>query len=301
MQKNNSIDSRIKHSPGFIREFLSLPPLSVHAMIHVLKGVVELSRYDMKHSTLNCALSKKPFGGISASTLRILALLFMLLDHLWATVVPGNFWMTCIGRLAFPIFAFQLAEGFVHTSNRKQYAYRLLICALISEIPFDLIQAGAIFYPFHQNVIFTLLLGFIALCGMERISQKDVKSIVLGILIVAVALFLAVIGFVDYGTTGVITVMLFYLSRTLPIPWLWQLIGLILLNVVWFEGQMFLIPVQGLILEIPVQGFAVFALLPIWLYNDQKKRYSSRALQYACYLFYPLHLLILYLIVLYVL
>ena len=54
--------------------------------------------------------------GLSASTLRVLAMTFMLLDHMWATIVPGNNWMTYVGRLAFPIFAFQIVEGFYHTS-----------------------------------------------------------------------------------------------------------------------------------------------------------------------------------------
>ena len=70
--------------------------------------------------------------GLSASTLRVLAMTFMLLDHMWATIVPGNNWMTYVGRLAFPIFAFQIVEGFYHTSNRKNYTKRLLILALIS-------------------------------------------------------------------------------------------------------------------------------------------------------------------------
>ena len=63
---------------------------------------------------------KKPLGGISAMTLRLLAMGLMLLDHLWATIVPGSNWMTYLGRLAFPIFAFQIAEGFFHTKDIKR-------------------------------------------------------------------------------------------------------------------------------------------------------------------------------------
>ena len=91
---------------------------------------------------------------LTAAQLRWIALGAMLLDHLWAMVVPGNQWMTYAGRLAFPIFAFQITEGFLHTSNFRRYALRLLAFACLSEIPFDLMYASTAFNPFHQNVMF---------------------------------------------------------------------------------------------------------------------------------------------------
>ena len=63
---------------------------------------------------------------LNSNSLKILAMILMLLDHLWATIVPGNQWMTNIGRMAFPIFAFLIVEGFIHTSNFKKYLKRLI-------------------------------------------------------------------------------------------------------------------------------------------------------------------------------
>ena len=104
--------------------------------------------------------------------LRALACLLMLCDHMWATIVPGNEWMTWVGRLAFPIFAFQIAEGFLHTSNFRKYAVRLLIFGLVSEVPFDLVYGSTMLYPFHQNVMFTLLLGLLAVKALDNAKEK---------------------------------------------------------------------------------------------------------------------------------
>ena len=98
--------------------------------------------------------------GIDALTLKLLAMAFMLLDHTWATVwsVP---WFTMIGRLAFPIFAFQIVEGFYHTSDRKRYMKRMALFALLSEIPFNLMVSDSLIYPFHQNVMLTFLIALL--------------------------------------------------------------------------------------------------------------------------------------------
>jgi hypothetical protein len=106
-------------------------------------------------------LNKTKFG-LNATHLRILALTLMLLDHMWATVIPGNNWMTYVGRMAFPIFAFQTAQGYLHTHDFKAYCKRLLIFAAVSEIPFNLMMMSSPIFPFHQNVMLTLLLGLLA-------------------------------------------------------------------------------------------------------------------------------------------
>ena len=130
-------------------------------------------------------------GLLSASALKALAMVCMLLDHMWATVIPGNTWMTWVGRLTFPLYAFLIAEGFFHTADRRRYALRLLGLALLSEIPFDLIQFSTPFFPFHQNTVFTLLLGLWAISGLDRARQEPTpRRIILGLLTLAAACLL---------------------------------------------------------------------------------------------------------------
>lgn len=237
----------------------------------------------------------RPFGGIDANMLRLTAMLLMLLDHLWAaSIFPENFWMTCVGRMAFPIFAFQITEGFFHTHSRKQYALRLLIFALLSEIPFDCFTSGVLFYPFDQNVLFTLLLGLAAISGLDHARrERTPKAILLGALAALGAWLLACITFVDYGGLGVLTVAAFYLLRGFRGAWLCQLGALIFLNMVLFQGQELPLTLLHHTFMLQQQGFAVLSLLPIWLYNG-KKGVDNKILQYSAYAFYPVHMLILY-------
>lgn len=233
---------------------------------------------------------------LNSNTLRLVAVLLMVSDHIWATAMSFGNWMTYIGRMAFPIFAFQIAEGFIHTKNFKKYALRLLAFALISEIPFNLFYSSRWFNPYHQNVMFTLLLGLLAIKVIDNlkkdISPKNIGKSLLWLALIAVG---GTLGFVDYGFLGVLTVVMFYLCRGYRFTPILQLIGMILINVVFFEGQVFIFDVFGKTVEIPSQGFAVFSLIPIWLYNGKKGK-SSKVLQYGFYAFYPVHMLILYLI-----
>lgn len=97
---------------------------------------------------------KKEFNLQTTSfSLHLIAMFTMLCDHLWGTVIPGNDWLTCIGRISFPIFAFMIVEGYFHTKNLKKYVLRLLFFAVISEIPFNLAVGSRLFYPIHQNVL----------------------------------------------------------------------------------------------------------------------------------------------------
>ncbi len=244
----------------------------------------------------NSPLVKIPFGGLTSDMLRIVAIVLMISDHVWATFMSFGDWMTYIGRMAFPIFAFQIAEGFVHTSNVKKYALRLLTFTLISEFPFNLFYSSRWFNPYHQNVMFTLLLGLLAIKVIDGIKKNSsARNIALSVLWLILICIASVIGFVDYGFLGMLTVVMFYLFRNFPFAWLAQLVGMVLINIVFFEGQVVPVEIFGKMIELPTQGFAVFSLVPIWLYGGRKGR-SNKAIQYGFYAFYPVHMIILYLI-----
>ncbi len=239
-----------------------------------------------------------PFGGISAFALRVFAILFMVLDHLWAKLIPGSFWMTCVGRLAFPIFAFQVVEGFFHTHDLSRYIKRLLVFALLSEIPFDLFYSGSVFFPFHQNVLFTLLLGLLAISAMERAKtmKSRLRAAAFGIAVPLLAVLLGQILFVDYAGLGVMTVIAFYLLRGFPFAWVGQFLFLLFFHGVLFSGQILTFSLFGTQIHVTQQGLAVFSLLFIWLYNG-KPGHHSRAVRWGGYLFYPIHMLIIYALV----
>lgn len=107
---------------------------------------------------------------MSSFALHIWAMLLMLCDHLQLTLLPDLPILRCVGRLAFPLFAFMAVEGYLHTRSLKNYLLRLLMLAVISEIPFDLLVSGSVFDPMHQNVIWTVILGLCCIQAFENIS-----------------------------------------------------------------------------------------------------------------------------------
>ncbi len=233
--------------------------------------------------------------GLSAAALHILAMALMLMDHLWATLLPAQDWLTCAGRLAFPLFAFMAVEGYFHTHSFKKYALRMLLFAVLSEVPFDLMYGGTWFYPVHQNVIWTLLTALLGIHLMEtaRKRWKTWAYLLTAAGVVLAGAALGTLGMVDYYGAGVLTVFAFYFFRgrkwwCLP----GQILALYWINVELLGGLMYPVRLFGLQWEICQQGLALLALVPIWLYRGRQGCHS-KPFQYFCYAFYPVHMLTL--------
>lgn len=310
-------------------------------------------------------------GGISGSTIKIIAVVTMLIDHFAAAVLmrmlvirgvydlPNDFrgimqWLEengalyygmtalrMVGRLGFPIFCFLLVEGFQKTRDLRKYILRLGLFALISEIPFDLAFSGKVLEFGYQNVYFTLFLGIVGLAAFDVIGKREPGAgvrgvltaagilllplyagivvekllydwfapgrggnlflIVYGVLAAAMLVFyliyrkgkgtdrawrvcadlavLTVIMFAadfmhtDYGGMGVLTIAVMYLFRKKKV--ICMLAGCIVLTLMSLS-------------EVP----AFLALVPIAFYNGKR----GLKMKYFFYAFYPVHLLILWLI-----
>ena len=237
---------------------------------------------------------KKLKFDISSAGLHVLAMALMLCDHLWGTIVPVNDWLTCLGRISFPIFAFLIVEGYFHTSNLKKYVKRLLLFALLSEIPFNLAMGSSIIYPFHQNVLWTFLMAIGLIHWNERAaSGKRWRRILVGVVSIPIAYLAGILTMADFYQAGVLTVLVFYFFRGRKWPNLvGQLIALAYINLEMLGGLVYEIPLWGETVVFHRQGFALLALIPIWLYRG-KQGYHSKKWQYVCYAFYPVHLLLL--------
>ena len=231
----------------------------------------------------------------TSTSLHIMAMIFMLCDHLWGTIVPGNDWLTCIGRISFSIFAFMIVEGYFHTKNLKKYIFRLLVFAVLSEIPFNLAMGSSIFYPIHQNVLWSFLIsiGLIHWNEKAKTSHKLWKQIAVGCVTIILGYVLGLLTMVDFYHAGILTVLVFYFFRQRK--W-WSFIGqfvcLWYINMELLGGFAYEVHLWGKTYFFLRQGFAMLALIPIWLYRG-RQGYHNKILQYTYYGFYPIHLLIL--------
>lgn len=192
----------------------------------------------------------------------------MLIDHIGAVLFPEYEWMRIVGRLAFPIFAYLLVEGFVYTKDVKKYMVRLGIFALVSEIPFNLAFFGSTIAPVHQNVFFELFVGILMLYLILKSPSKANQIIILiAFLLISDWLYM------DYGSWGLLMIFVYYQLREKKFI---KLAMIVLLNFLMGYSQI----------------YAGLAVIPIAFHN----RELGPKMKMFFYAFYPAHLLILYLV-----
>lgn len=236
---------------------------------------------------------------VSQEELKLIATVTMLTDHIGATIVYSAYlaaWnsgdaaltnrlvemyylLRVIGRIAFPIYCFQLVEGFHHTRDLKKYVLRLTVGMLLSEIPFDLAFSGGIDWT-GSSVMVTLLLGCLMMAGMGTL--KGVWKLLAIPPFYGIAEFLGT----DYGGHGILLIAMLALTRELPREKLWRTLGCAVL--LWFGAT---INIGGI--AVPIEIFGLIGLVPIFLY-DGRKLTHNKWVQWAFYLFYPVHLLVLW-------
>ena len=212
--------------------------------------------------------------------LKMLAVISMSIDHAGAVLMPECIWMRIIGRLAFPIYCFLLVQGFRNTYNIKKYIGRLALFAAVSEIPFNLAFYGAIIAKESRNVFFTLLLGLLLLelITLLRTYGKTISPVMNGALEGAAVLSFALAAEVlksDYSFYGILMIYCFFLLEN---NFFMKLLFQALIN----------IRLMGYI-----QGFALAAMLPVYLYNGSM---GCKKYKYFFYWYYPVHLILIWFI-----
>ena len=214
---------------------------------------------------------------LSGAALKIIACISMFADHFCKTF-PVSSAVTfilsgIIGRIAFPIFCFLLAEGFFHTHSRKRYICNVLVLAVISEVPFNMAFFHSWTESAWQNTCFTLFLGLLLYSCLDRVQRTALAGTLRALFqLLLIALFAAAAWLLrtDYGFFGIGCLTAFYYLRNLPVQA--AFCGCFLLNLDYFS--------------VPA---AFLSLIPIHFYNGTR----GRQLKYAFYLFYPLHLILL--------
>ena len=217
----------------------------------------------------------------SSFTLKIIAIIFMLCDHFGDAILKPFSFFNVLGRIGFRIFAFQLTEGYIHTKNLKKYFKRLIIFAIISQIPFMLFSS-TFTSRFSLNIFFTLFIGLFAIYIYDKSHNKF-----LGILVTLFLCALAQLIKTDYGAWGVCIIMIFYIFKDKKI-WmcLLYLLSCLLKYLPYLLAYNFHYIYMLLLLG---TASSIFFII---LYNGKQ----GKKVKYLLYAFYPLHMLALYFI-----
>ena len=212
-------------------------------------------------------------GKLTSNQLKLLAMLTMTLDHIGVQMFPGALWLRIVGRLAFPIYAYMIAEGCAHTRNRRKYLLQMAGLALLCQLVY-FVAMGSLF----QCILVTFTLSILLIYACDTGSRPLTALALLGVALVTVALPRLLPGTdfaIDYGFFGVLVPVAAYLGETRREKLLFTAGALVVLA--WSVGG--------------IQWYSLAALLPLALYGGQR---GKRRMKWLFYLYYPLHLAAIY-------
>ena len=212
-------------------------------------------------------------GKLTSNQLKLLAMLTMTLDHIGVQLFPGVLWLRIVGRLAFPIYAYMIAEGCAHTRNRRKYLLQMAGLALLCQLVY-FFAMGSLF----QCILVTFTLSILLIYACDTGSRPLTALALLGMAFVTVALPRMLPGTdfaIDYGFFGVLVPVAVYLGKTHREKLLFTAGALVALA--WSVGD--------------IQWYSLAALLPLALYSGQR---GKRRMKWLFYLYYPLHLAAIY-------
>ncbi len=218
---------------------------------------------------------KKYWQILDGTLLKLLAMVSMVFDHVGDNFFPDLEWMRIIGRIAMPLFAFAVAEGYVHTRDKKKYLLRMLLMGLISEVPFDLVLFGTPLEFTHQNIMLTFAYAIVGLMCYDKIAKENAFSIP-GSLVLLLFIASSLLLCLDYNMVALAVIFAFYLLRKKP---LWLRTAVAMAIYYFFRN-------------VGIYRFGLLGFLPVFLYNGQR----GKGLKWLFYLFYPGHLLLIYLL-----
>ena len=216
---------------------------------------------------------------LSSFVLRLIALVCMCVDHAGLALFPSAGAFRCVGRLAFPLYCFLLTQGFAHTRDIRAYARRLLLLACVSEVPFDLLIFGRVSSAMEQNVVFSLLLGLMALYAAKALAKRPLPCA----LAILALMLLAMAAQVSFGWLGIALCLAYgyagYDKKR-------QALFTVLLTLLYS----FTLLLSGVARAwVTVSLCAALSVLPILLYNGRPGP-RGKALTFCFYAAYPLHL-----------
>ncbi len=221
--------------------------------------------------------------------IKCIAIITMIIDHIGLFFFPHILLFRIIGRLAFPLFAWQIANGAYYTKNIEKYLSRLLLLALIAQIPFTLANQQIGSPPLYTNVVFTLFLGLYCIHILKKADNVWTFATVL-----IASCLLAITLNTDYGVAGIFSVIFFYLflhnKKMMLISQAFILV--VIPYLVLLAERTLLTNLSWIYMDSTLEVWGLISIGLIFLYHN-RKGFDTK---YLLYIVYPLQYVVIYLV-----